>query len=165
MLQQIHLTNYAVIESLELDFTKGMTVLTGETGAGKSILIDALGLALGGRLQTKVVRHGATRCDIYITFFIDDGSSAKQWLTEHELLSGEDCIIRRSITDEGRSKCYINSQPVPLQSLRDLGERLINIYGQHEHQNLLKREQQRLLLDAYAGHQVLGNNVNDLYLQ
>jgi DNA repair protein RecN (Recombination protein N) len=152
MLSHIHIRDFAIVDQLELDLSYGMTALTGETGAGKSILVDALGLALGDRADIGVIRHGAERAEINIGFDLDDAPAASQWLEEQDLASSGECFIRRIITQEGRSKGYINGRPVPMQSLKELGEMLVDIHGQHEHQSLLKRDTQRQLLDDYAGN-------------
>lgn len=165
MLTHIHITNFTIIDKLELTLQPGMTVLTGETGAGKSIIIDALGLVLGGRADSSLVRHGAERCNITATFTLDAGSLAKTWLHNYEFDADNDCIIRRTLSPDGKSKAYINGCPVTLQQLKELGERLISIHGQHEHQTLQKKERQRQLLDAFAGLQPLVAQVRQLYQQ
>jgi DNA repair protein RecN (Recombination protein N) len=152
MLTQIHIRDFAIIESVTLDFTAGLTVLTGETGAGKSILIDAIGLALGDRADSGSVRHGAERAEISVSFDPIVRPAIVEWLSAQDLEAGGDCIIRRVIGADGRSRAYINGRPVPLQSLKELGEQLIDIHGQHAHQSLLRRDLQRELLDAYAQH-------------
>lgn len=155
MLTQLHIRDFAIIEELELELTSGMTALTGETGAGKSILIDALGLALGDRAESSTVRNGATKAEINITFELNHSPQARQWLAERELFEDQECMLRRVITREGRSRGYINGSPVPMQSLKELGEMLVDIHGQHEHQSLLKRNAQRQFLDDFAGNQHL----------
>ncbi len=160
MLTHAHIVDFAIIDSLELDFDQGMTVLTGETGAGKSILVDAMGLALGDRADAGWVRHGAERAEISIGFDLSDQPAVQAWLAEHELddEAGE-CLVRRIITAEGRSKAWINGRSVPVQMLRELGERLVDIHGQHEHQSLMRRDAQRELLDAYGDHRDLLDKV------
>ncbi len=152
MLTHIHIWNFAIVERLDLPLENGLTVLTGETGAGKSILLDALGLALGDRADTAVIRHGADKAEISVTFSTDDAPEAEAWLREHELDSAGECIIRRVIAAGGKSKAFINGKPAPAASLRELGEMLVDLHGQHEHQSLLRREAQRQLLDDFAGH-------------
>ncbi|NOY62560.1 MAG: DNA repair protein RecN [Gammaproteobacteria bacterium] len=159
MLTHIQIRDFAIIGHLELDFGPGMTVMTGETGAGKSILVDALNLALGDRADSSVVRHGCERADICVEFDIDSVPMAQAWLRERELDAGESCQIRRTIQREGRSRAYINGSPAPLQSLRGLGELLLDIHGQHEHQSLLKRTVQRQIVDACGGHTALLDRV------
>jgi len=133
----------------------GTTALTGETGAGKSILLGALGLLLGDRADAGSVRHGAERADISASFDISTLENARSWLQEQSLDLGGECQIRRVVMSEGRSRGYINGSPVPAQSLREFGECLVDIHGQHEHQSLMKRELQRQLLDNHGGHDKL----------
>lgn len=152
MLNTLHIRDFAIIDRLELSLNAGLTVLTGETGAGKSILIDALNLVLGDRGDAGVVRHGCERAEISAGFDIGTTLAAQRWLKEHDLDSGDECLLRRSITREGRSKGFINGAPVTMQALRELGEMLVDIHGQHEHQSLLRNDTQRQLLDDYAGH-------------
>ncbi|MBL4826506.1 MAG: DNA repair protein RecN [Spongiibacteraceae bacterium] len=151
MLIHLSVNNYTIASQLEMEFNPCMTVITGETGAGKSIMIDALGLALGDRADPSMVRGGAERADIHATFDVQHVKSAKHWLKEHDLLDGNDCILRRIITREGRSRAMINGHPATLQDLKTLGGFLIDIHSQHAHQSLLKKEQQRCLLDEFAG--------------
>lgn len=163
MLSTLHIRDFAVVERLELELHAGLSVLTGETGTGKSILIDALGLALGDRTDSGVVRHGCPRTEITAEFDLAALPKVQQWLHSHELDSDEECQIRRTITAQGRSKAYINGRAVTLSQLRTLGEQLLDIHGQHEHQSLLKRDSQRALLDEYAGHEHLLENVDKQY--
>lgn len=165
MLHSLNIQNFTIIDELTLEFKSGMTVLTGETGAGKSILIDALLLALGDRTDSKVIRTDSERCVVNATFAIQQLPAAQQWLSSHELVSDDECLLRRIITADGRSKAFINGQVVPLQLLRELGNILIGIHGQHEHQALLKPDKQRVMLDAYAGHGALCKKVQNLYQQ
>ena len=155
MLTHVSIKNFAIIENLELELKSGMMVITGETGAGKSIVIDALDIALGDRADSKMIRHGAERYEINLCFDIRQIAGAKQWLEDKELLSGDECIIRRSVNMDSRSRHYINGNPVTLQQLRELGLRLVHIHGQHQHHALLKKEEQRDVLDNYANHQSL----------
>ena len=152
MLNHIRIRDFAIIDELEVNLALGMSALTGETGAGKSILIDALGLALGDRADAGVVRVNCVRAEIAASFNISNLPDANAWLEENDLDDGDDCLIRRTIAAEGRSKGFINGSPVPMQSLRALGELLIDIHGQHEHQSLLRNDEQRRLLDDFAGH-------------
>ncbi len=163
MLNHIQIQNFTIIDQVSLDLSVGMTVLTGETGAGKSILIDALSLALGGRADSKVVRHGTQRCDITATFDIRSINAAQKWLSEHDLNNDNECILRRVINSDGPSRSFINGQPMPLQLVRELGELLVDIHGQHEHHSLLKRDVQRQLLDDYAGHDDLLAKTQAIY--
>ncbi|CAM3718208.1 DNA repair protein RecN [Rahnella bruchi] len=155
MLAQLTISNFAIVRELEIDFHAGMTAITGETGAGKSIAIDALGLCLGSRADGSMVRLGASRADICARFTLADTPSAKHWLAENQLDEGQDCLLRRTISSDGRSRGFINGTPVPLSQLRELGQHLIQIHGQHAHQLLLKPEHQKDLLDAYADQPVL----------
>ncbi len=152
MIRHIHIQNFAIVEHLELDLSDGMTVLTGETGAGKSILFDALGLALGDRADNSIIRHGCERAEIGVEFDITGREDALRWLAEQALDAEDACLLRRTLSMDGRSRGFINGRPVPMQSLRELGEMLVDIHGQHEHQSLLRREMQRQTLDHYAGH-------------
>jgi DNA repair protein RecN (Recombination protein N) len=151
MLTSLYIRDFAVINVLELETADGLTVLTGETGAGKSIVIDALALALGGRADTGVIRHGSERAEVCASFALKPGSDAADWLKTQDLDSDGECVLRRVIDAERGSKGFINGRPVPIQLLRDFGEYLVDIHGQHEHQSLLKRDAQRQLLDDYAG--------------
>ncbi len=154
MLAHLSVRDFAIIERLDLELGGAMTVLTGETGAGKSILIDALGLTLGERASTKVVRSGADQAEVVAVFELMPDSDAARRLSEQYLASADnECILRRTIGTDGRSRAYINGRPVPLQMLRDLGDFLVDIHGQHDHQSLLKAGAQRRILDEYAGHE------------
>ena len=152
MLSQLLIRDLAIVTTLELDLHAGLTALTGETGAGKSILIDALGLALGERADNGMIRAGSERAEVTAVFDIGAQASVSDWLREQELDDGDECILRRSLNREGRSRAYINGRPVPLQQLQALGGLLVEIHGQHAHQSLLKGSHQRHLLDAYGGH-------------
>ncbi|WP_034916436.1 DNA repair protein RecN [Erwinia sp. 9145] len=165
MLAQLTISNFAIVRELEIDFQRGMTAITGETGAGKSIAIDALSLCLGGRAEADMVRQGATRADICARFSLKDTPSALAWLTENQLDEGHECLLRRVISSDGRSRGFINGTAVPLSQLRDLGQLLIQIHGQHAHQLLLKPEHQKTLLDAYAGENALMQQMANSYRQ
>lgn len=165
MLSHIYIRNFAIVDLLELDLTLGMSSLTGETGAGKSILLDALGLALGDRADSRVVRHGSERAEVSVSFEIEKLTTIQQWLASRELDMDDECLIRRTLTKDGRSKGYINGQPQPLAALRELGEMLVDIHGQHAHQALLRRDQQRDTLDQFAGNQKLLSQLNKIYHQ
>ncbi|MCZ6912102.1 MAG: DNA repair protein RecN [Proteobacteria bacterium] len=159
MLSHIRIRNFAIIDEAELELSPGMTVLTGETGAGKSILVGALGLVLGDRADSTTVRHGAERAEITASFEIDRDSPTFTWLREQALDSEEECVLRRVISREGRSKSFINGQSVPLRSLTELGEQLVDIHGQHAHQSLLRKQAQMELLDTHGGYSDLANDV------
>ena len=161
MLTQLTINNFAIVRQLEIELAKGMSVITGETGAGKSIAIDALGLCLGQRIETSMVREGQERAEICATFFIEPTNPAYQWLQEQELQDPDnpsDCILRRVINADGRSKAFINSTPVSASQLKEIGQYLIHINGQHASQLLLKNDYQLQLVDRFA-HQ------NDLLAQ
>jgi DNA repair protein RecN (Recombination protein N) len=155
MLTHIHVRNLAIVDEIDVDLAAGMTALTGETGAGKSILVDALGLVLGDRADSSVIRHGCDRAEISAGFDTRDNTAATTWLAQQDLDMEGECQLRRIINREGRSRGYINGQAAPMQSLRELGELLVDIHGQHEHQSLLRSAVQRELLDAFGGHQKL----------
>jgi DNA repair protein RecN (Recombination protein N) len=155
MLLSLHIRDLAIIDELEIEFSPGMSALTGETGAGKSILLGALGLLLGDRADATSVRHGCERADISAAFEVSGCAAARDWLLAHDMDRGDDCQLRRVISREGRSRAYINGAPVPVASLRELGEYLVDIHGQHEHQSLLRRDLQRQLLDNHGGHDQL----------
>lgn len=156
MLIHLHIRNYALVDELELELAPGFTVLTGETGAGKSILIEALGLALGDRADSGVIRHGADRAEVTATLSLTDNAAARAWLAGHELAAGDDdCVLRRTVAADGRSKAWINGSIVPAQTLRELSDLLVDVHGQHEHHALLRREHQLTLLDGYAAQPAL----------
>ncbi len=165
MLTHIHIRDFAIVDELELEFAPGMTALTGETGAGKSILVDAMGLVLGDRAGAEAIRHDADKAEITATFQVAALPAVQAWLQEHELDADDDCQLRRVIGREGRSRAYINGRPAPVQLLKEIGELLADIHGQHEHQSLLRRDIQRELLDAYAGHDADLSALRDLYRQ
>ena len=161
MLTQLTINNFAIVRQLEIELAKGMSGITGETGAGKSIAIDALGLCLGQRIETSMVREGQERAEICATFFIEPTNPAYQWLQEQELQDPDnpsDCILRRVINVDGRSKAFINSTPVSASQLKEIGQYLIHINGQHASQLLLKNDYQLQLVDTFAHH-------NDLLAQ
>ena len=164
MLTQIHIRDFAIIDQLELELEQGLTVLTGETGAGKSILIDALGLVLGDRATAEAVRHGAKRAEISASFRIGQLPRVQAWLSENELDDDEEvCILRRVIAASGGSKGYINGRPAPLQLLKTVGEMLVDIHGQHQHQSLLKADVQRRALDEFGGQTALADEIGRLH--
>ena len=153
MLTNLSICDYAVVDALEVDLASGMTCITGETGAGKSIMLDALGLCVGDRADSRAVRPGANRTDISASFDLSQNAPALAWLTERDLASSDDCILRRTISAEGRSRAYINGTPATLSDCA--------IHSQHAHQSLLRRAIQRALLDAYAGAETLVTSVNE----
>jgi len=163
MLSLISVRNYAVIDEVEVELEPGLSIMTGETGAGKSILVDALGLALGDRADTGAVRHGAERAEISVLFECVANHPAVVWLREQGLDEDNCCLIRRQIGADGRSRAFVNSHPVTLQQLRTLGEFLVNIHGQHAHQSLRSASTQREILDFHGGHTELAAQVADRF--
>src|SRR5262252_259216 len=151
MLTHLQIRDFAIIDAIELELRPGLTVLTGETGAGKSILVDALQLLAGGRAGAEVVRHGAERAEVSATFDLGKAPrELKQWLEEQSLGGGTELVIRRVVGNDGRSRAYLNGQSVSLQLLREAGSILIDIHGQHEFQSLTRNASQRELLDGYG---------------
>jgi DNA repair protein RecN (Recombination protein N) len=165
MLLNLNIIDLAVVKALDLDLEKGMSVLTGETGAGKSILLTALGLALGDRADSVYVRPECNRAEVNLEFDLSGAPGVQQWLKDNELDDEQNCLIRRIVNQDGRSKAYINNRPVTLQFLQELSEQLVEIHGQHAHLTLLKPDEQRRLLDAYAKNQDLLDQVNACYKQ
>ncbi|MBS04978.1 MAG: DNA repair protein RecN, partial [Gammaproteobacteria bacterium] len=172
MLTHLSVRDFAVVEQLELELSGGMNVVTGETGAGKSILLDALGLTLGNRSDADFVAPGATRAEVVACFDVPaatgdatrDGIGAGAWLAERELTGdeGSEVLLRRTISRDGRSRAYINGVPTTVAELRSLGNLLIDIHAQHEHQSLLKTDVHRRLLDEFGGHMELARTVSGI---
>ncbi|HEX7012437.1 MAG TPA: DNA repair protein RecN [Steroidobacteraceae bacterium] len=163
MLVHIQIRDFAIIDAVELELGGGLTVLTGETGAGKSILVDALLLATGGRAGAEVVRHGAERAEVSATFSVEGNAAALEWLQEQSISHDGECVLRRVIGSDGRSRAYVNGQAMPVQALRQLGETLLDVHGQMEYQSLVKRAAQRELLDQSGDHQPLQQTVTDAF--
>jgi DNA repair protein RecN (Recombination protein N) len=160
VLTYLRIRDFAIIDEIELEFGSGLTALTGETGAGKSIVVDALALAAGGRASSDAIRHGAERAEISATFDLRGYPKLARRL-EAQAIEGEDeCILRRVLSRDGRSRSFINGQPVPLQTLRELGELLVDIHGQQEFLALVRRPAQRSLLDAHGRHEELVDAVS-----
>jgi len=156
MLLELRIRNYALIDELTLELGPGLVALTGETGAGKSIVVGALSLLLGARASAEVVRVGAERAQVEGVFAIAGRTAVLAWLDEQGLQDDDGwLVVRREVAREGRSRAWIGTTPVPAASLAELGERLVALHGQHEHQRLLRREVQREILDAFAGHEAL----------
>ena len=155
MLINLSIQDYAVVDRLDVDLDAGMTCITGETGAGKSIMLDTLGLCIGDRADSRAIRPGAARTDIAACFDVSQNTRAQVWLSERDLEASGDCILRRTISAEGRSRAYINGSPATLSDCADLGQLLVDIHSQHAHQSLLRRPVQRSLLDTYAGAETL----------
>ena len=165
MLKHLYIRNFAIIDELELDFKRGLTALTGETGAGKSILLGALNLVLGDRADNDSIKQGCEYAEIVAEFEIQKLADVSSWLVSQELNTEDECILRRRIAKDGRSRAYINSTPVNLQMIRELAEMLIDIHGQHEHQSIMKSAVQRQLLDDYASHSPLLETVSNLFVE
>ena len=163
MLDSLNIKNLVVIEDLDIDFQSGMTVITGETGAGKSIIVQALAMIAGRRSDASLIRKGAHKAEISATFSIESNSSVLAYLKSQDLENDFECIIRRVILSDGKSRSYINGSKVPLSVLREVGASLIDMHGQNEHQLLLRPSHHRILLDDYAGSQKLCNEVNDIF--
>ena len=164
MLLQLAIQNYATVDSLEIEFNPGMSVITGETGAGKSVIVGALGLTLGDRADRTIIRSGARKAEISAEFSTANILAARNWLSEHDL-EAEDpsgsCLLRRVVNEDGRSRGYINGSPVTMGNLKSLGEMLINIHSQHEHQSLLRRSSHQYLLDEYCVKSELRSDLRD----
>lgn len=152
MLNFLQIRDYAIVDSLDLEFPGGFTCVTGETGAGKSILVDALGLLCGNRADTSAVRDGADKAELTAEFSLGPGSTAMAWLEDAELGDGNHCLLRRMINESGRSRAWINGTAVTLAQLAELGELLVEIHGQNEHMLLVRQEEQFRLLDSSGGY-------------
>ena len=163
MLNHLYIRDFAIVQKLELAIESGLTVLTGETGAGKSVLIDALALALGERAESSVIRHGCERAEVAAGFDLRTDQDAAKWLLAHDLFEDGECLLRRVVERDKGSKAYINGRPVPVQMQRELGELLVDVHGQHEHQSLLKRDAQRQVLDDYAGLSTQLDSLGGIY--
>jgi DNA repair protein RecN (Recombination protein N) len=155
MLSSLCVRHLAVVDDIELNFGAGMTSLTGETGAGKSILVDALGLVLGDRADSSMVRHGYDRAEIEASFILSENKPLADWLIEQQLDDDDLCHLRRTISKDGPSRAYINGRSVPASQLRQISELTIDIHGQHAHQSLLRSETQRLIIDTAADNKAL----------
>ncbi|EKD92122.1 MAG: DNA repair protein, partial [uncultured bacterium] len=165
MLTHIHIQNFAIVKSLSLDFQNDLHVLTGETGAGKSIWVDAVEIALGARADHAVIYPGETICDISLCFDLKNLPLAKKWMCQNEMEESDECIIRRIIYQDKPSKTTLNGKPLPQQLIRELSGLLICVHSQHQHQSLLKSSYQRAQLDQYANHDVLLNQIESHYLK
>ncbi|MFO1404917.1 MAG: DNA repair protein RecN [Azonexus sp.] len=157
MLRRLTLRDFVIVDRLELDFSTGFGALTGETGAGKSILVDALALALGDRGDASVVRAGCDKAEIAAAFDIAALAGIRDWLAANDLEGEDELLLRRVIDSGGRSRAYINGSPATVQQLREVGESLVDIHGQHAHQSLLRADAQRALLDGHAGQSDLAS--------
>lgn len=168
MLTHLHISNFTLVDVLDLELRKGLTTLTGETGAGKSIMLDALSLALGARADGDKVRQGKKKADVHASFDIGKLKFARKWLTENELAEDDEdeqseCILRRVVAHDGRSRSFINGRTVTLQQLREFGSLLVDVHSQHEHQSLLKASTQRRLLDEFGGLVPLAKQVREAH--
>ncbi len=161
MLRALHIRDFVIVEEAEIGFGTGFTVFSGETGAGKSILIDALALTLGGRADAGMLREGASRADVSAVFQASDSQQA--WLAERDIDASEELVLRRVVDAQGRSRGYINGTPATVAQLRELGDQLVDIHGQHAHQSLLRADAQRELLDAHGGHAELRQAVQQAW--
>jgi len=164
VLTHLQVRDFAIIDAVEIELDGGLTVLTGETGAGKSILVDALQLAVGARAGAEAIRHGAERAEVAATFDLRRADPALRVLLEEQSIDADDeLVVRRVVTREGKSRAYLNGQQVPVQALREVGGFLAEIHGQHEFQSLLRAAAQRQLLDAYAGAETQAAEVASLH--
>lgn len=161
MLRSLHIRDFVIVDEAHIEFDKGFTVFSGETGAGKSILIDALSLLLGARGDTRVIREGCEKTDLSAHFDLSD--DIRSWLQSNDLDDGEELLLRRVIDAQGRSRAYINGTPATLSQLREVSEQLVDIHGQHAHQSLLKSTNQYALLDAQGGHTELAKQVASVW--
>ena len=163
VLSHLSIKSLTLVDQLELEFNPGMSVITGETGAGKSILLGALGLALGDRADSSLIATEATKTEVNAIFDLQDHKEALGWLTERELIDGGQCILRRVVSRDGRSRAFINGSSTTLQELKTLSEMLLDIHSQHEHQSLLKKEAHERMLDEFGGLTPLVSEVKALF--
>jgi len=159
MLRSLSIRNFAVVEALDVDFEPGFTVLTGETGAGKSILLDALSLLLGGRFEASQLRPGSERCELAAEFDLVDSEATRLFLLEHELADGGTLLLRRTLDAQGRSRAWVNGRPATLAQLAAAGESLVDLHGQHDHESLARSDTQRALVDGFGGFTALAREV------
>jgi len=163
LLTYLRIRDFAIIDELELELGAGLTALTGETGAGKSIVVDALAVAAGGRAASEVVRHGVDRAEIAATFDISGSVPVRRWLESQAIDCEGECILRRVVSRDARSRAFINGQPVPLQTLRELGEQLVDIHGQQEFLSLTRPAAQLALVDAHGKHEALVQQIRSVH--
>ena len=163
MLNFLHIRNFAIVESLELEFGPGFTCISGETGAGKSILVGALGLLCGNRADSGAVGPVSEKAELAAGFFLEKNSPALAWLTENDLDDGQDCLLRRTVHSNGRSRAWINGSAVTAQQLASLGRRLVEIHGQNEHLRLLRADEAFRILDTFGGHEALCDDVMERF--
>ena len=165
MLHRLTIRDFVLVDRLELEFKPGFGALTGETGAGKSILVDALAFALGERSDSGLIRVGSERAEVSAEFDLRGSPAATDWLRGQDIDVEEGLLLRRVVDCTGRSRAYLNGSPVTVQQLREVGESLVDIHGQHEHQSLLRGDAQRVLLDSHARLAPLKNEVSDAWGQ
>jgi DNA repair protein RecN (Recombination protein N) len=163
MLKSLSIRNYALIESIDVEFESGLNILTGETGAGKSIIIDALNLILGDRASADIVRKGSEKTVVEGTFGISGNRKVKEILLKNEIEDGEELILRREVSVKGQSRCFANDSPIPLGLIREIGNFLVDLHGQHEHQSLLREETHIGLLDEFGGLEGLVEEYRESY--
>jgi DNA repair protein RecN (Recombination protein N) len=163
MLKSLSIRNYALIESVEIEFESGLNILTGETGAGKSIIIDALSLLLGDRTSSDVVRKGSEKAIVEGLFGMAENEKVKKLLIQNEIELQEDLILRREVSSKGQTRCFVNDSPVPLAVLKEIGDHLVDLHGQHEHQSLLRPETHIGLLDEFGGLDKLADEYRESY--
>ncbi|MFP6833917.1 MAG: AAA family ATPase, partial [Porticoccaceae bacterium] len=163
MLLSITINNYTLVDTLEIEFSRGTTAITGETGAGKSLILDALSMALGDRADTGTIRQGKDRAQISASFDVSTLRDAKRWLEAQDYADDDECILRRTYNTEGRSRGYINGQPCTMQQLQQLGDLLVDLHSQHEHQSLLRRSTHRNLLDEFTGCYSMAQQVEQCF--
>lgn len=163
MLTHVSIKNFAIIEHWDVDLKNNLTVVTGESGAGKSILINAIELCLGARADANNVRPSADKCEIVLSFDVEKIHAAKDWLTEHDFESDNECVVRRVINKDGRSRTSINGTPCTVQQVKNLASCLMNIHGQHQNQNLLKRSHQLDIIDSFAQHDKLLSKTKTIF--
>src|SRR4029078_8287639 len=164
MLCALSIRHFVVVDALDVELAPGFTVLTGETGAGKSILLDALSLLLGDRFETRQWRDSTDRAEIAAEFDGDEAPELRAWLAAQDLADEGPLLLRRVLDAQGRSRAYVNGRPATLAQLADIGERLIDLHGQHAHQSLGRPETQRQLLDAFGGVEALARDVAAAWL-
>ncbi|NNC54255.1 MAG: AAA family ATPase, partial [Pseudomonadales bacterium] len=162
MLSDLSIRNFTTVEALELDFGAGLSIITGETGAGKSVMLDALALALGGKTQKQTLRDESRAAELSAAFLLQKDDQASKWLAKRELLDGDQVVCRRVLKPDGRSRAFINGSAVNISELRNLAPLLLDLHGQHEQQTLLDKGQHRALLDAFGQHEKLTTQVAEL---
>ena len=163
MIKSLHIQDYALIEKINVDFNAGLNIITGETGAGKTILIDAMSLLLGERASSDVIRKGAEKSVVEGIFEVDKNKRVKTFLAENELEELPELIIRREISSKGSNRCFVNDSPVALNIIKDLGDLLVDLHGQHEHQSLLRKETHIHFLDGFGNNEELLRSYKWLY--